>query len=58
MDDNEDPGGIITPAMVDERETFSFTICNPPFFESIKVHWVRQETGINEYRIASLSVTY
>lgn len=32
----DDPGGIITPALVDEQETFAFSMCNPPFFESIE----------------------
>jgi 23S rRNA A1618 N6-methylase RlmF len=36
-EEEEDPGGIITPALMDEQETFAFSMCNPPFFESIHV---------------------
>ncbi|KAG2493072.1 hypothetical protein HYH03_008735 [Edaphochlamys debaryana] len=27
--------GILLPAFTDEQETFAFTVCNPPFFESM-----------------------
>jgi hypothetical protein len=35
--DAEDVGGILTPALQDDVELFAFTMCNPPFFESMEV---------------------
>lgn len=29
--------GILFPAFADDEETFAFTMCNPPFFESMAV---------------------
>ncbi|KXZ55155.1 hypothetical protein GPECTOR_3g303 [Gonium pectorale] len=34
--DHEEQPGILLPAFKDEHETFAFTMCNPPFFESMQ----------------------
>ncbi|KAJ9523354.1 hypothetical protein QJQ45_005399 [Haematococcus lacustris] len=31
-----DPGGILPPAFTQPHTTFDFTVCNPPFFESME----------------------
>lgn len=30
-------GGVLTPAFQSEEETYTFTMCNPPFFDSMAV---------------------
>lgn len=44
-----DPGGVLTPAFNSPSEVFAFTMCNPPFFNSITVRRMHTNHTCSEH---------